>query len=282
MVLKKILTCYFVFGLVLLSGCSDFSAKAEQNQQEELESQPSTTLQQLFPLETNVASYEFSSMKPTLRPSSTLVPSMTPIPSFTPVPSPTPIPNSFYISGVNSFRQSYPLSCESRTAVDWADFFGFLIYESDFQFGLPRSDNPDIGFVGEVHDPWGQVPPYSYGVHAGPVATLLKEEYGLPARAAKNFSLENLKKEIASGQPVIAWVIGNMVGGIPDEFVDQKGNHVLVAAYEHTVIVTGYGKDHIRYLNNGKFYQVPVETFLNSWGVLGNMLIYHHDAWDRF
>jgi uncharacterized protein YvpB len=218
----------------------------------------------------------------TLRPSSTLVPSSTPIPSFTPVPSPTPIPESVYLKGVNSFRQSYAISCESRTAVDWADFFGVQIYESDFQFGLPLSDNPNKGFVGNVHDPWGQVPPYSYGVHAAPVATLLKEEYGLPARAATNFSLENLKKEIASGQPVIAWVIGNMVGGIPSEYTDKEGEKVIVAAYEHTVIVTGYGKDHIRYLNNGKFYQVPVETFLNSWGVLGNMLVYHKDASDRY
>jgi hypothetical protein len=48
------------------------------------------------------------------------------------------------------------------------------------------------------------------------------------------------------------------------------------------VIVTGYGKDHIRYLNNGKFYQVPVETFLNSWGVLGNMLVYYKNASDRY
>ena len=218
----------------------------------------------------------------TLRPSSTLVPSSTPIPSFTPVPSPSPIPESVYLKGVNSFRQSYAIICESRTAVDWADYFGVQIYESDFQFGLPLSDNPNKGFVGNVHDPWGQVPPYSYGVHSAPVATLLKEEYGLPARAATNFSLENLKKEIASGQPVIAWVIGNMVGGIPSEYTDKEGEKVIVAAYEHTVIVTGYGKDHIRYLNNGKFYQVPVETFLNSWGILGNMLVYYKDSSNRY
>ena len=218
----------------------------------------------------------------TLRPSSTPLPSPTPIPSFTTVPSPTPIPESVFLTGIQSFRQSYPISCESRSAVDWADFFDVQIYESDFQFALPRSDNPDKGFVGDVHDPWGQVPPYSYGVHAEPVAALLKEEYGLPARAVKNFSLENLKKEIASGQPVIAWVIGNMVGGIPSTYVDKEGDKVTVAAYEHTVIVTGYGKDYIRYLNNGNFFQVPTDTFLNSWGVLGNMVIYHKDSGDRY
>ena len=271
----------FMIGSVLLSGCSDSTARAE------LELSLKTgegvaTLTTPVVLDPVATSEFIVTASPTLRPSSTSLPSPTPIPSFTTVPSPTPIPDSFYISGVESFRQSYPLSCESRTAVDWADYFGILIYESDFQFGLPRSDNPDKGFVGEVHDPWGQIPPYSYGVHAQPVAELLKEEYGLPARAVKNMSLEELKKEIASGQPLIAWVIGNMVGGEADEYSDQEGNKVLVAPYEHTVIVTGYGKDHIRYLNNGKFYQVPVEVFLNSWGVLGNMAIYHQDAGEYY
>ena len=267
---------------ILLAGCAQPQVHAEQ-----VIVVPKTTLTQKSQNLTNIdpeISQSTQTFEPTstLRPSSTALASPTPIPSFTTVPSATPIPDSVYLKGVTSFRQSYPISCESRTAVDWADFFGVQIYESDFQFGLPLSDNPDKGFVGDVHDPWGQVPPYSYGVHAAPVATLLKEEYGLSARAVKNFSLENLKKEIASGQPVIAWVIGNMVGGIPSEFVDKEGNKVVVAAYEHTVIVTGYGKDHIRYLNNGNFFQVPMDTFLNSWGVLGNMVIYHKDPGDRY
>ena len=267
---------------ILLAGCAQPQVHAEQ-----VIVVPKTTLTQKSQNLTNIdpeISQSTQTFEPTstLRPSSTALASPTPIPSFTTVPSATPIPDSVYLKGVTSFRQSYPISCESRTAVDWANFFGVQIYESDFQFGLPLSDNPDKGFVGDVHDPWGQVPPYSYGVHAAPVATLLKEEYGLSARAVKNLSLENLKKEIASGQPVIAWVIGNMVGGIPSEFIDKEGNKVVVAAYEHTVIVTGYGKDHIRYLNNGNFFQVPVDTFLNSWGVLGNMVIYHKDPGDRY
>ncbi|MBW6472532.1 MAG: C39 family peptidase [Anaerolineaceae bacterium] len=267
---------------ILLSSCAQQKAYAEQEMMI-----TKTTLNQKSQNLNNIDP-ELNQLSPTpeptstLRPSSTPLASPTPIPSFTTVPSATPIPDSVYLKGVTNFRQSYPISCESRTAVDWADFFGVQIYESDFQFALPLSDNPDKGFVGDVNDSWGQVPPYSYGVHAAPVATLLKEEYGLSARAARNFSLDNLKKEIASGQPLIAWVIGNMVGGIPSEYIDQAGDKVTVAAYEHTVIVTGYGVDHIRYLNNGNFFQVPIDTFLNSWGVLGNMVIYHKDPGDRY
>jgi uncharacterized protein YvpB len=175
---------------------------------------------------------------------------------------------------VPSFRQSYSLSCESRSAVDWAAFFEVEIFESTFTFELPRSDNPDKGFVGDVNGPWGQVPPYSYGVHAGPVADLL-QAYGLPAIAATGFTLEQLKREIASGEPVIAWVIGNMVGGIPAEYTDTEGDTALVAAYEHAIIVIGYSEEIIRYKNNGTMYEIPVEVFLNSWGVLNNMVVYY-------
>jgi len=276
--MPKILILIILLSAIYLSGCANQPAYAELGETSELTDGKSAGLKELEDIIPTPSPVRSS----TLRPSSTPFPSMTPIPSFTSVPTATPIPDSVYLSGVQSFRQSYPISCESRTAVDWAEFFGVQIFESDFQFALPISDNPDKGFVGDVHDPWGQVPPYSYGVHAAPVASLLKEEYGLPARAVKHFSLANLKKEIASGQPVIAWVIGNMVGGIPSEFTDQVGDKVIVAAYEHTVIITGYGKDHIRYLNNGKFYQVPTDTFLNSWGVLGNMVVFHKDSGDRY
>ena len=280
--MQKFLSILLLLFSSSLVGCASQLAQAEQGI-----ALPTITLenrsqnQSNFLPEVNQASPTFQTSS-TLRPSSTPLSSPTPIPSFTSVPSPTPIPAAVYLKGVISFRQSYPISCESRTAVDWADFFGVEIYESDFQFGLPLSDNPDKGFVGDVNDRWGQVPPYSYGVHAAPVATLLKEKYGLPAQAAKNFSLENLKQEIASGQPMIAWVIGNMVGGIPSEYSDQRGDKVIVAAYEHTVIITGYDEKYIRYLNNGKFYQVPTDNFLNSWGILGNMVVYHKDISDQY
>jgi uncharacterized protein YvpB len=68
-------------------------------------------------------------------------------------------------------------------------------------------------------------------------------------------------------------VIGNCVGGIPYQYKDQAGNSVIVAAYEHVIIVTGYDDKSIRYMNNGRFYEVPTDVFLNSWSVLENMVV---------
>jgi uncharacterized protein YvpB len=187
------------------------------------------------------------------------------------------LPASHYIWDIWGHRQYFGLGCEASAAVDWADYFDVTVSEFAFQVRLPFSDNPDLGFVGSVDGPWGQVPPYAYGVHAAPVAKLLREHYGLNAAGEKGLTIEDLKRELASGQPVIAWVIGNCSGGIPYEYIDQEGTPVIVAAYEHVVILTGYDEDSIRYMNNGKFYDIPYENFANTWGVLGNMAVYLDD-----
>jgi uncharacterized protein YvpB len=204
----------------------------------------------------------------------TNTPPIQPQPTDEPLPTLTVLaqPAEHYIRNISGHKQYFPLGCEAAAAKDWANYFGKDFNEFEFQHKLPLSDNPDLGFVGDVQSPWGQVPPYGYGVHAGPIAALLNE-YDIPAKAYRNYSLEQIKAKIAQDKPVIAWVIGNVVGGVPYEYTDSQGNKVIVAAYEHVVIVTGYNEEKVRYMNNGKFYETPNEVFLNSWGVLGNMVV---------
>jgi len=203
-------------------------------------------------------------------------PTATPIPpTLTPVP-PTPTqfvpPDEYYIKGFKGHSQYYSLGCEASAAVDLAGYYGIDIYQFDFQFGLPISDNPDIGFVGDVDGPWGQIPPYAYGVHAGPVADLLNE-FGLPVEGGKGYTLEQIKEKLAQNKPVIVWVIGRMEYSKPVEYTDREGNTTTVARYEHVVILTGYNKDTVRFVSNGYWYDIENETFLTSWGVLGNMAV---------
>ena len=187
--------------------------------------------------------------------------------------TPTPVyPAQHYILNISGHKQYFPLGCEASAAKDWANYFHKDFNEFEFQYKLPVSDNPDLGFVGDVNSPWGQTPPYGYGVYAGPVADLLNA-YAIPAKAHKGYTLEEVKAQLAQDRPVIAWVIGNMVGGVPAEYTDSRGNKVLVAAYEHVVILTGYNEKKIRYMTNGRFFETPNEVFLNSWGVLGNMVV---------
>lgn len=185
-------------------------------------------------------------------------------------------PDTYYITGITGHKQTYSLGCEAATAVDWANYFGVSIIEYTFQVSLPHSDNPDYGFVGDVNSEWGQVPPYAYGVHSGPVADLLVQ-YGLPAVSVRGYTLDEVRQKLSESKPIIAWVIGRMVYSPPVTYIDSAGRSVVVAAYEHVVILTGYDvkADTIRFMSNGIFYDVPTQTFLTSWGVLGNMAVIH-------
>jgi uncharacterized protein YvpB len=190
----------------------------------------------------------------------------------TPPPTVPPVPSQASISGVTGQVQALPLDCESRSAVDWANFFGVGISELKFFDNLPESDNPDEGFVGDVYGAWGQIPPAPYGVHAEPVAELLRE-YGLNAYAHRPLSWEGLKAEIAEGRPVFVWVVGNAVHGVPTYYRSSDDALTVVARYEHTVIVTGYSSNSVTYLNGSTLYTVDRNQFLESWSVLRNMAI---------
>ena len=70
----------------------------------------------------------------------------------------------------------FSIGCEAATAVDWARYYGVEIIEYNFQFEIPVSDNPDLGFVGDVRGPWGtgaRLMPMAF--HAGPVCRFTSE-----------------------------------------------------------------------------------------------------------
>jgi len=209
----------------------------------------------------------------TALPSPTSLPTRTPTVTETPTPTSTPTiipPPSAQITGIVGHGQSLPLSCESRSAADWAGYFGVQIDELNFLHGLPPSDNPERGFVGSVRGAWGQTPPDPYGVHAGPVASLLRA-YGLKARAYHDLTWDQLRAEIASGEPVIVWIVGHVEIGHSLVYTTPNGLEVIVAKYEHTVIAIGYTEDSVMVLDGTKIYSRPLSIFLNSWGALGNM-----------
>jgi len=202
---------------------------------------------------------------------------------YTPPPLPKQLPRVGYVSGVTTYPQNMPLDCESRVAVDWANFYGRSIGEYNFFYNLPHSDNPDVGFVGNVWGPWGQIPPNDYGVHADPVAALLRS-YGVSAYAHHNLSFDELKSEIANGHPVYVWIVGSTVDvygqglSFPAYYMANNGKHSLVSPYEHVVIVVGYNEDTdtVTIKNEGQTYTRSFEKFLRSWSMMGNMAVISH------
>ena len=184
------------------------------------------------------------------------------------------IPSQAYISGVVGHTQQYTLSCEARSAADWAAYWGVNIDETEFLDRLPRSDNPNEGFVGNPNDVWGNIPPSSYGVHAEPVANMLRS-YGLDAHSGLGLSWDEVRTEIAAGRPVIVWVIGQLWAGSASEYETEDGQTITVANNEHTMIVIGYDESRVHLVDALTGYTVThtLENFLSSWSVLGNMAI---------
>ncbi len=181
--------------------------------------------------------------------------------------------NATRIKNLRSQRQTLRLSCESRSASDWAAFFGVTIDELTFFDQLPKTDNPETGFVGDVNDPPGNLPPRGYGVHAKPVAALL-QAYGLPAEAQGGMSVDMLESEIAAGRPVIVWTTG-FRRSKPVVLTDSSGTTYVAARFEHTLIVVGYNRTSFYVADplSGATYPVTRARFLESWAVLGNQAI---------
>jgi uncharacterized protein YvpB len=194
-------------------------------------------------------------------------------------PDEPPLPKYAYIRGVSGKPQSYSLSCESRSATDLLAFYGIRLHESLFVSSLPRSDNPEEGFVGDVTDDWGFTPPKSYGVHAQPIAELITK-FGLEAEAHHNMTFRELKREIAEGRPVIVWVIGHVWKGSARTYTTKQGEQVLVAPFEHTMLAVGYTQKAVYLIDAGdaKLISPSIQDFKDSWAVLGNMAVTAHQS----
>lgn len=184
------------------------------------------------------------------------------------------VPNEAYVSGVVGHAQIFSLSCEARSAADWAAYWGVSINEVQFLESLPRSDNPNEGFVGDPNDVWGYIPPSSYGVHADPIARALRN-YGLDAHAGYDLSWSEVQLEIAAGRPVIVWVIGSIWAGTPRQIETEDGQSVTVANNEHTMILIGYSETQVQLVDALTGYTMThsLDNFLTSWAVLGNMAV---------
>jgi len=207
-------------------------------------------------------------------------PPPTEMPAPTPTQQSTPIqelesvslPASASISGIFGSPQLYTLDCEAQSAVDWARFFGVSISELEFIDRMPLSDDPTQGFVGNINGAMGRLPPDDYGVHAGPVAELLRD-YGLNAHAVSGWDIQAIKKEIAEGRPVIIWTVNLPYAVETSQYTASNGNTTTVVRYEHTWIIIGYNAYTFTVIDSEWTYNVKTSTLIERWNALGNQAI---------
>jgi uncharacterized protein YvpB len=215
-----------------------------------------------------------SPAEPTSKPHAEATKTPQPPPTAVPQDDPviTELPLTASVSGVYGSPQLYTLDCESQAAVDFARFFGVSINEQDFISRLPYSDDPEEGFVGAINGAMGQLPPSDYGVHARPIANLLRQ-YGLNAKAVHGWDLDQIRNEIASGRPVIAWIVNLPFDIETEDYTASNGNTTRVARFEHTWIVTGYNMNVFTVVDSKWTYNVKISTLKERWDALGNQAI---------
>ncbi len=184
------------------------------------------------------------------------------------------LPPSAFIEGVAGHPQEHSLSCESRSATDLAAFWGAEFTEGDFFRRLPKSDNPNKGFVGDVDQPPGSMPPLGYGVYVGPVAATLRS-FGFDALARREWGLDGLKAELAAGRPVVVWATYDMKISEILSWPSSDGVTSPVVQWQHTFIAVGYDATGVYLVDayDGVTKHFVYEQFAPAWAQLGGIAV---------
>lgn len=185
----------------------------------------------------------------------------------------TPLPARVLLD-VRGRPQQRSLSCESRSACDLLAFWGCPVEEAEFLDGLARSDNPDRGFVGDVDDPGGGLPPHGYGVYEEPIARRLRA-FGARAQAVRGVDLDWVKRQLAARRPVIVWATAGLDAPAAATMQDAEGRPFPVVPYEHTFLAVGYTRGKIVLLDpaTGTTKKILNARFDASWAVLGRRAV---------
>jgi uncharacterized protein YvpB len=252
-----------VYGLALLLLLIGLGMVWQVNQPE------STAVQANLP----PATHPPATPAPTRRPFVEMVKISIPVFTSTPTPTPTPTPSRALVP-VTGHPQSRSLSCESRSVADLAGYWGVPVDELEFLAALGHSDNPHQGFVGDVDQPPGTLPPHGYGVYAEPVAASMRD-YGLDARAVYDLGLDGIREELLAGRPVIVWATYGMRPYTPLEWVSSDGQVSTVVPFMHTFLVTGFDETGVFVLDayDTTVQHYPASVFLDVWNILDQMAV---------
>jgi len=153
-----------------------------------------------------------------------------------------------YEARLSGHAQRHSLSCEARAGCDLLAAHRIRAAEDEFLARLPRSSNPEEGFVGDVDGPGGRLPPEGYGVHAPPVAATLRS-FGLSARAERGRDLAWLRAEVEAGRPVLVWLTPACRGSRRVTLRDASGRPFVAVPWEHAALVIGDRPGRIVYLD---------------------------------
>src|SRR5690349_2789697 len=168
------------------------------------------------------------------------------------------------IPEVGFYVQQRNLSCEYAAVYIATAAWGNGISEYATEATVGWSDNPHLGYRGNINGWWGNT--YDYGVYAEPLSWALAQ-YGFVGEVAYTYGDPSwLTKEIAAGNPTIVWL-----GMWGDQSVYEDGYRVVAGM--HVMVAYGYDDGGV-YLSDpatggSRYYDWG--TFQWMWGVMDGM-----------
>jgi len=93
------------------------------------------------------------------------------------------------------------------------------------------------------------------------------------AKAVHGWDLDQIRNEIASGRPVIVWIVNLPFSIDSQNYTSSDGNTTLVARFEHTWIITGYNMNVFTVVDSKWTYNVKISTLQERWDALDDQAI---------
>lgn len=175
------------------------------------------------------------------------------------------LPSAAYLDGYREHYQRHVSSCEAA-AVSTAS--GGLLDEQTVVDAQPVSDNPWLGFRGDIDRPETLANGLQdYGILAPPMARAV-QSLGYETRVVIDPAAPQLLR-YAIGvlhRPVVVWVTWHL-GNWPTIVGHAAGKSFTLVLYEHANTVIGYDQGGVWVLDpldGGPLYH-PWATFLHSW-----------------
>jgi len=107
--------------------------------------------------------------------------------------------------------------------------------------------NPHRGFRGNIRNGWGGA--YDYGVYPEAIVPALRR-HGYTQSRAFRAGTDTLKRELAAGNPVVVWIVGNYTAERRVYLTDGAESYFVIA-YEHAVTLYGYDERGVRIMDPG-------------------------------
>lgn len=177
---------------------------------------------------------------------------------------------SVQLVGMPSAIELSPVGSE-LTAVSVATaYWGSSISETAIYEALELSENPHIGFRGDIDGEYGGTE--DYGVYAGPLAEVIAERGFNGEVFYADGDATALTSRIDSGLPVVVWMTYEAAAATAER-IDDGVRPFTVVESKQAAVVYGYDDEGVLLVDiaHGGYTHVNWTDFMRSWGYFDGM-----------